>query len=169
MHYRNGQLEGLDSYDISLNEIYADKLAINTDYIAQKRPPDLFKDDMELGRGMSSEDVDDRPGKIEKERKEDNRKSSQDLSFAKGPASRDGKPPSGSRRGSAGGSGENSMDGERGKADKSKDIRGRGEEKSVQSRIQNGHALDGQHSSSFVSLYPDEKVEEVMDVTELFF
>jgi hypothetical protein len=36
-------LEGLESYDIGLNEIYADKFALNSDYILRRRPPDLFR------------------------------------------------------------------------------------------------------------------------------
>jgi hypothetical protein len=35
-------LEGLESYDIGLNEIYADKFALNSDFILRRRPPDLF-------------------------------------------------------------------------------------------------------------------------------
>mmetsp|Transcript_24493 Transcript_24493/g.36018 ORF Transcript_24493/g.36018 Transcript_24493/m.36018 type:complete len:1721 (-) Transcript_24493:92-5254(-) len=37
------QLEGLESYDIGMNEIYADKIALNSDYILRNRPPDLFQ------------------------------------------------------------------------------------------------------------------------------
>ena len=39
-------MEGLESYDIALNEIYADKFALNSDYILKHRPPDLFQVDL---------------------------------------------------------------------------------------------------------------------------
>lgn len=32
----------MESYDIGLNEIYADKFALNSDFILRRRPPDLF-------------------------------------------------------------------------------------------------------------------------------
>mmetsp|Transcript_22211 Transcript_22211/g.37626 ORF Transcript_22211/g.37626 Transcript_22211/m.37626 type:complete len:1954 (-) Transcript_22211:181-6042(-) len=41
-------MEGLESYKIELNEIYADKIAINSDYMGKVRPIDLFTEEDEL-------------------------------------------------------------------------------------------------------------------------
>ena len=38
-------MEGLESYKIELNEVYADKIAINSDYMSAVRPMDLFTED----------------------------------------------------------------------------------------------------------------------------
>ena len=45
------QMEGLESYKIELNEIYADKIALNSDHMAQVRPIDLFTEDDKLDSG----------------------------------------------------------------------------------------------------------------------
>ena len=52
------QLEGLESYKIELNEIYADKIALNSDYMTQVRPLDLFPQEDEC-EAISMEMEDD--------------------------------------------------------------------------------------------------------------
>lgn len=159
------QLEGLESYDISLNEIYADKLAINTDYIALKRPPDLFKDDTcmhdeEKGRDQNSPHKDLHKQSDSKS----GARRSQDVATAA--KSRNRTSPASERTASRRSSSSPRSPRERNGA--GWETKNGTSGSSRQSRKEKNQLVTGQNSASFASLYPDE-VEEVRDVTELFF
>jgi hypothetical protein len=57
-------MEGLESYKIELNEIYADKIAINSDYMSKVRPMDLFAEDETLDDHGGSFEDDDEDGDV---------------------------------------------------------------------------------------------------------
>jgi hypothetical protein len=174
-------LEGLESYDISLNEIYADKLAINTDYIALKRPPDLFKDDTnihdeekgpeELAANSDEHMQQQQPVSKTRSRPRPQDDATEKLRSRSGPTSEkqssrrssSSSRSSRDRNGTAGSSSQSRRDGGSGR-----DGGGGGSGGGGGGGAKKGQLVAGPNSASFTSLYQDE-VEEVRDVTELFF
>ena len=133
-----------------MNEIYADKLAITTDYITHKRPPDLFKDDAAILDALKAQedDTDEAGPGFAKHRHRGSDVEGRSPRQRNGSSKGTGKRPS---RGSSG-SGKQSADGE--------------QKESMVIPPPSKLLLAGQ-SSSFATMETDE-VLEIRDVTQLF-